>query len=300
MLEKELKFIDRFFYHTRAVQDNMILLENQLNELDFLNSYTNTNINNYDILLRSIAHDTDKIQNNLIENYIFLNNYYQNLKKDLPIDYINLNQVKDNIKIHYKTQRHHFYTNGIIPNTIDLCEMCSDVDAVSNELNEKNNTEYFTTQMMVKYPILTKYKDNIIKLFNILNNKQIKVKDDKYYFISKIIKYIRALQDCRIFLEKNSNLLPIKLEKWELIRNGVKSDLDNLFNTLNMNNNNHYNELYNKIINYNKTMCNNENINLIENCCRDYINNKNNNINNNYNTIYKLLQNSHINSQLDY
>ena len=44
------------------------------------------------------------------------------------------------------------------------------------------------------------------------------------YFIDRTIKHIRKVQDNMIFLEKNRDLIPFKIRKFELLRIGLKHD----------------------------------------------------------------------------
>lgn len=196
MLEKEKLFINRFLRHTRAVQDNMIFLEKNKCKLDFLD------LDDFILFKRGLRHDIDKLEDDLIECYITIAEYY-NMKNVVDKDKINL--AKQQVYKHYNSQRHHFYRNDIEPNLIDICEMCCDIDAIATEQNEENNTLYFENFMLVEYPHLFKMKDDILKIFYFLREKKNIVNDDeKSVYLDKVVEYMRKLQDDRLSIYNNS------------------------------------------------------------------------------------------------
>lgn len=252
MLEREKAFIDRFMKHIRLVQDNMILLECNFSKIDFIN------IEQFDLIKRSMEHDLDKVQENLIENYISIKEYYDNANNTIDID-----RIKNNILIHYGTQRHHFYRNDMEPNDIDVCEMCCDVDAISVEQKEESNTLYFKNHMLKEYSKILPYKDQMLKIFHILEDKDITERNSEVSFLYDVIDYIRKVQNNRLFLEKNSNLLPFSIDKWELLRKGFKIDINNLCKHLNKNFD--YDDMYQNVKSIDFNVKNT--LDLCEMCC---------------------------------
>lgn len=217
MLEKENIFINRFLRHTRAVQDNMIFLEKNKDKLDFLD------LDDFILFKRGLRHDIDKLENDLIEYYITMAEYY-NIPNTIDKDKVIL--AKQQIQKHYKTQRHHFYTNGLEPNLVDICEMCCDIDAIATEQKEENNTLYFENYILVEYPHLFKMKDIILKIFYFLREKENIINDDeKSVLLDRVIKYIRKLQDDRLLLERNRSVVNLPFDKWEFFRMGMKNDV---------------------------------------------------------------------------
>ena len=60
---------------------------------------------------------------------------------------------------------------------LDICEMCCDLVAISQEFNEKDYTEYFKTKLINEIPLLKKYKDICIYILELLQNLM-EVKND--------------------------------------------------------------------------------------------------------------------------
>ena len=217
MLEKENIFINRFLRHTRAVQDNMIFLEKNKDKLDFLD------LDDFILFKRGLRHDIDKLENDLIEHYITLAEYY-NMPNTIDKDKVIL--AKQQIQKHYKTQRHHFYMNGVEPNLVDICEMCCDIDAIATEQKEENNTLYFENYMLVEYPHLFKMKDIILKIFYFLREKgNIVNNDERSIRLDEVVKYIRKLQDNRLLLEQNRDVINLPFSKWNDFVVGIKNDI---------------------------------------------------------------------------
>lgn len=217
MLEKENIFINRFLRHTRAVQDNMIFLEKNKEKLGFLE------LEDFVLFKRGLRHDIDKLENDLIEYYITMAEYY-NMPNTIDKDKVNL--AKQQIQKHYKTQRHHFYMNGVEPNLVDICEMCCDIDAIATEQKEENNTLYFENYMLVEYPHLFKMKDIILKIFYFLREKgNIVNNDERSIRLDEVVKYIRKLQDNRLLLEQNRDVINLPFSKWNDFVVGIKNDI---------------------------------------------------------------------------
>lgn len=264
MLKREENFINRFIKHTRLVQDNMIFLEKYIEETNVVE------INDFDLFKRSLKHDIDKLNDNLIESYILINKYYSDKRNNINSN-IDIENIKENITLHYKTQRHHFYRNNIKENCIDILEMCCDIDAVAFEQNEENNTVYFENYMLKEFPKLEKHKNIIFDTFNILSNKNKSFKTKKSIFLAKLIKYIRKIQDNRLLLETNDEILSSK--KIELFKNGLENDVKNIDCHLIKNSN--YDEIFKNI--KNNYIQNNDICEFVCGCCADaFINNNKN------------------------
>ena len=216
-------FLDRFLFHIRTVQDNMIILENNLSKLYL-------KIKPFQLLERSLYHDLDKLDPNLINAYIEYTKYYYN--KNFGVEYIfDRQNCRKKAEIHYKTQRHHFYKNNKIPNIIDICEMCCDVTAISIEKKEENNTYYYKNYMLKKHKDIKNYNTIILFVFNILWKllKDFTYDDkEKYNFIKSRIEKIRKFQDAMIFLEKNSDRLPFKINDYEIVKKAVNIEIQKL------------------------------------------------------------------------
>lgn len=61
----EKKFIERFLFHMRNVQDNMLNLENNRDKLPF-------RIGKSRLICRSMKHDIDKFSANMVNDYFML------------------------------------------------------------------------------------------------------------------------------------------------------------------------------------------------------------------------------------
>lgn len=262
-------FLNRFIYHIRTVQDNMIMLENNLSKLPF-------KINDFKLLKRSMSHDLDKIQSDLIDTYLNISKYHYNKNNNIENN-IDISSYVKNTEKHYRTQRHHFYKNGIKANYVDICEMCCDTDAVSIERHEETNSYYFEKIMLIEYKNLQRYKEQILLIFNLLKKLHKNIEYDninKFNFINTKLKYIREFQNKMLILEKNKNLLPFKIDDFEIIKSAFSINEMKLFNKLN-----------NVCIfsNSNKTKINN--LDICKYCCDFCINNCKNtkqSINKNY------------------
>lgn len=216
--EDEIRFINRFLFHTRFVQNNMILLEKQSDKYDFLQA------KNFAFINQAMFHDLDKINSDMIYNYVIMSTYYYLRNNNLPFDHIDVDKYKAQTERHYKTQRHHFYDNDIEPNIIDISETSSDIDAVSNELKEDNNINYFNNVLLNK-PKVKKHEMVFRQIFKILENKNPEINiTKKTIFIDKYINYIRKFQDYMITIAKKG--LPFETDKWKLIRLALNYNLN--------------------------------------------------------------------------
>ncbi|MBR2141524.1 MAG: hypothetical protein IJ853_04160 [Rickettsiales bacterium] len=243
MPKKHIDFTDYFLSHTRMVQDGMMILENNIDKLEEI-----INVKDFDLFKRSMAHDTDKLTKGLIENYIKISEYHYNKRNNLPNN-IDINRILDKREKHYSNQRHHFYMNSIEPNDVDICEMCCDVNAVAIKSNEKDNMVYFNDVMIHEYPKILKYKDKILTILSILQQENNDVNTDKSRFMTTVVTTLRKIQDNRLTLEKNFDLLSDPFEEWSLFRDGFKLDVDNINKNINSDTND-FEGTYNNVLNY--------------------------------------------------
>ena len=162
MFDKVNYFIDRTIRHIRKVQDNMIYLEKNRQLLPF-------KIKQFDLLRRGLKHDTSKFSKKLINGYIIRTEYYHNLNNNLPVDNINLAEMKKATETHYRQERHHSNYKTKM-SKLDICEMCYDIAAISWEKKEKDYTEYFLNTKINNFPILRRYKDNIVKILLLIQD----------------------------------------------------------------------------------------------------------------------------------
>lgn len=203
----EKKFVERFLFHIRSVQDNMLNLENNRNKLPF-------KIHKNYIINRSMKHDIDKFSTNMVNDYfeLFSKKHY----KSFDNEYNKLVKLSDR---HYQAKRHHFYRNSMIPNNLDLCEMCSDLDAIYLENNEESNKFFYLNRMIKEYPNLLEYNDNILKILDLLENSRKNNQENNYTI--RQLQNIRKIQDYMVYLDLNLENLPFKIKKWTLINRAM-------------------------------------------------------------------------------
>lgn len=208
--EYKSAFLNRYVFHIRTVQNNMILLENNLSKL-------NLNIKSYELFERSFFHDTDKLQPNMICSYFKISEYYYKKNNGIEVDF-SIENHKEKTERHYETQRHHFYKNDITPTDVDICEMCCDVSAISIEKNEEDNTHYYRNFMLKDHKKLVEYNDKALKIFHLIwelvENPSYE-NEEKYKFIKIRLEQIRNFQNVMIFLEKNINRFMFDLTNYE-------------------------------------------------------------------------------------
>jgi len=162
MFNKNNYFIDRTIKHIRKVQDNMIYLEENKYLLSF-------KVKEFELLRRSLKHDLSKFSKNLINGYIDLTEYYYNKDNNISNNHINIDKIRNVADIHCNKEKHH-PNNKIKMSNIDLCEMCSDLAAMSFEKNEDNYTDYFLNKQIKNFKFLEKYKNKILNILLILEN----------------------------------------------------------------------------------------------------------------------------------
>lgn len=203
----EKKFVERFLLHMRSVQDNMINLENNRSKLPF-------KIHKNYLIHRSMKHDIDKFSANMVNNYfaLFFKKYY----KCFDDEYYKLVKLSDR---HYQTQQHHFYRNGMIPNNLDICEMCSDLDAIYLENNEENNKFFYLNRMIKEYPNLLEHNYNILQILDLLEDSRKNNQENNSTI--RQLQYIRKIQDYMVYLDLNIEKLPFKIRKWSLVNRAV-------------------------------------------------------------------------------
>ena len=160
MNKEEKIFIKETMDHIRRVQDNMILLEENRERLPF-------EIKKWRILQRCINHDATKFSGHLVDGRIIVNNFNRNKKLKLSNEHINIEDVNEAIRIHEDLETHHPKIKRK-PTRIDMCEMCCDLVALSQENNEKDYTKYFKEFPLKGHKKLRRNKDNILKILEIL------------------------------------------------------------------------------------------------------------------------------------
>jgi len=153
MNENEINFIDRLIKHIRRVQDNMIYLEYNRKSLPF-------KIEKWELLRRGMQHDLSKFNKDLIKGYILTNEYFRNKRLGKDTSHINIEILKPYWDKHEKLEKHHPEFKKEMSN-LDVCEMCCDLAAMSQELKEANYTNYFFKVLLKKIPMLEKYKIHI-------------------------------------------------------------------------------------------------------------------------------------------
>lgn len=159
MKENEILFLDRTIKHIRRVQDNLILLEKNRDKLPF-------EIEKW-FLMNCLDHDLTKFRPSIVEDYVATNEYFRNKKLGLSVEHIDYKKLQKAWKIHEMENGHHpEYKKEM--SDIDLCEMCCDISAMSQEFNEKDYTKYFTEKLIKDVPMLEKYEKDCIKILKLL------------------------------------------------------------------------------------------------------------------------------------
>ena len=157
------EFLQWMFNHIRQVQDNMMLLENNLDKLPL-------KLNQYDLVRRCIYHDSDKFRKNMVDNYYkFYCHRYVEFQEAKTVS----EDIKNTIRLHHKINRHHvdFHIVKDKPFTnIDLCEMCCDMMARTEEESDDLNKifSYCENGFFTRHPITLNYKDKMYKIFSLL------------------------------------------------------------------------------------------------------------------------------------
>ena len=127
--------------HSHKVQMNMLFLENNRNLLPF-------ELEEWVLLERSFYHDLDKFSTNFVNNYF---NLFVLEKQGCK----NINE--DFKKAHYEINRHHIpyhIKNNTLMTDLDVCEMCSDLDAVTF-ITKKENNYWFENVILKNQHVLT-------------------------------------------------------------------------------------------------------------------------------------------------
>lgn len=159
--ENELWFIERTVKHIRRVQDNMILLAKNIDKLPF-------DIRWNELIERSMCHDLSKFSNDLFYGFVRLSELQRANKGkfDTSLKYEDFIPF---IQRHREIERHHPHTKSEL-NPLDICEMCCDLVAISQEFNEDDYTQYFKEKLIKEAPILEKYKDECLSVLVLLQN----------------------------------------------------------------------------------------------------------------------------------
>ena len=123
-----------------------------------------------------MTHDLSKFSDDLVSGFVRLCEFYANKRKGITKENINYKELIKYIETHRKIEKHHPHNKKYLSN-LDICEMCCDLVAMSQEFNEKDYTEYFKTKLINEIPLLKKYKDICIYILELLQNL-IEVKND--------------------------------------------------------------------------------------------------------------------------
>lgn len=161
MSDNEIIFINRLIKHIRLVQDNMIWLEVSRKDLPF-------EINKWELLKRGMQHDLSKFDKDLVEGYVLTNEYFRNKRLKKSVEHINLKSLKEYWNIHERLERHHPEYKTEMSN-LDLCEMCCDLYAMSQELKEEDHLAYFKNKLCKDVPLVKKYSKECIDILELLH-----------------------------------------------------------------------------------------------------------------------------------
>ena len=160
MNKEEKIFIKETMDHIRRVQDNMILLEENRERLPF-------EIKKWRLLQRIINHDATKFSSHLVDGHILVNNFLRNKKLKLSNDHIDMEEVNEAIRIHEELETHHPIRRRR-STRIDLCEICCNLVALSQENNEKDYTKYYKQFPLNEYKKLKKCNADVLKILELL------------------------------------------------------------------------------------------------------------------------------------
>lgn len=164
--EIKRKFIERQIRHLRFVHNSMILLELNKDKLPF-------EIDDWKILRRAMLHDLDKFSDELVNGYYNLKKYHLKnaIKKVDRNDILNNNDIYTCCNIHYMNNRHHIEyheKNNEEFSNLDICELCCDMHAKSKD-HGADSIEYFNKYILPNSRLIQKHKDNIIHIFELLD-----------------------------------------------------------------------------------------------------------------------------------
>lgn len=156
--------ITRQLSHIYDVQKYMILLELNREKLPFF-------IPEWEIIYRSMFHDSDKFKEQVANNYCKIRKYLkENNIKEINYDMILHNNLFNVVTFHHKSNSHHFEYHeekNIDFSELDICEMCCDMFAKSIDHNN-DPIEYLEKNLLPKSKFIQKHKENIIFILNLL------------------------------------------------------------------------------------------------------------------------------------
>lgn len=112
----------------------------------------------------------------------------------------------------------------MIPNSVDICEMCSDLDAVYLEHNEESNKFFYLNRMIKEYPNLLEYNNYILQILDLLEDSRKNNQENNSTI--RQLQYIRKIQDYMVYLDLNIKKLPFKIRKWGLVNRAVNFSIN--------------------------------------------------------------------------
>ncbi|NLE04687.1 MAG: hypothetical protein GX638_07800 [Crenarchaeota archaeon] len=172
--EDKNSMIDYRLNHIRMVQDNMFLLEKNLDKLPF-------KLNDFEIARRAMQHDVDKFSDDLAEGFIEIEKNYKNRKTNPELYQENEKKLRPIRVKHWENNPHHaiyHLKNNTTFSNLDVCELCCDLDAVS-QIMDDDPKEYYLNKQFKEHPEL--YKDqneNILKVFDLLKELKKKLRNN--------------------------------------------------------------------------------------------------------------------------
>lgn len=160
METEETRFIDRTIQHIRKVQDNMILLEKNRQRLPF-------KVKKWELAHRGLLHDNTKFSKELVDGFVLINEFYRNKRLGLSNEDIEFSKLDHYFDAHRKLEKHHPDKDTEMDD-VSLCEMCCDLVAMAQELNEEDFTQYYREVQIKNYPMLKQYDREILETLNLL------------------------------------------------------------------------------------------------------------------------------------
>lgn len=157
--EQKEHFVNRLIKHIRRVQDNMLLLEFNRNGLPF-------DIEEWELTRRGMQHDLSKFNEELVEGFIKCDIFHRANKSKTKTD-ITWKDIFPYIEKHRKIEEHHAHNKTEMSN-LDLCEMCCDLYAMTQEFKEDDHLAYFKNKLCKDVPMIKKYSKECIEILELL------------------------------------------------------------------------------------------------------------------------------------
>ena len=162
-----LDYIEITISHSREVCDLLLLLFKNSNKIPFP-------VDKYELLRRSVLHDTDKFNEKFINTVIDMCFFEKEKNRQ------ELEELKNTFNKHKISQSHHcsYHIKNNIPlSNEDICEMCCDwISAVKKHDKTIKNDIELAKQIYFKknkdYPELEKYKDKFFTIFDLIEKNR--------------------------------------------------------------------------------------------------------------------------------